>query len=844
MTNATSESNLLNRFPNPRYQVVNVLGKKAGQQTYLALDTQCPDSPQCVIKGWDVGDRTSSQVIIEETRVQNHQWSPTLKAHTQIAQWRDAGASPDLNYVIRDYVVGQSLAQIQHLCRPWTEVAVWDFLHEVLGLLEIIHQEGLVHGHLHPGNIIRRRTDHKLVITELGAIASLSLPNAEDPSPDSTSIPVNKSSYFAQEQYQGNTCEQSDLYAVGIMGIELLTGCRYWQRSDASPISLLQQMPAVRQSKLIAVLTHLVQPNVGDRIPTAAAALLLIQDHAPRANAQNQTASTTAPPPSTGSSPTHAHAFPSPQSQQSQFSTAALSSQSSSSTTVDTPSGTGTHNQTQSSSLSESITEAHHALSIRSPDEISHDSHDLSPVSSLANPLDVGIDSTDAAQSNPQKNEHSTLQLTAQSAETALALQLTTQDSTLNIHTESKPLILTKRPVPPPPPPLSPSLRASMDDDSYEGIEADLHESMLSLDDETENEDDFALPSSNATQTLQKTLKYQLSAIPPSRVFNGTVAGVALSIALGLTVYSYGWLLYPHLLNKGLLDQTTLDQAQDRYHQGQLQEAIRMAQTIAPESEVYRQAQAAIAQWQEDWDVAVNQFSEMNTAFDNQQWTTVLQQSESMPDNEFWQAQVATFVQQAQAEIDAQHQDLLQRAFDRALERDFALAVAHLEQIPSEVSFYDQVTTKMAEYIEKREVRARYFLQQAFDFAASANFTDALANLRQIPPEADLYEVAQEKIVEYTESQQIRASHLLQQAYEQASVEDYATAITYLQEIPSDVPFFGLAQQKILEYGDSYLERTESAEVVIPTPETPSATPSSESLNPGDRLQEAIPKSE
>ncbi|NJK28483.1 MAG: serine/threonine protein kinase, partial [Coleofasciculaceae cyanobacterium SM2_3_26] len=97
----------------------------------------------------------------------------------------------------------------------------------------------------------------------------------------------------------------------------------------------------------------------------------------------------------------------------------------------------------------------------------------------------------------------------------------------------------------------------------------------------------------------------------------------------------------------------------------------------------------------------------------------------------------------------------LRVAYNRAAAKDFAGAVRALEQISPETAVYAYVPTKLAEYHWKKDIRAVWLLQQAYNCAAAGAFAEALNFLNQIPPDAQVFETARLKILEYTQKQKL-----------------------------------------------------------------------------------------
>uniref|UniRef100_A0A7C3PS07 SH3 domain-containing protein n=1 Tax=Oscillatoriales cyanobacterium SpSt-418 TaxID=2282169 RepID=A0A7C3PS07_9CYAN len=88
-------------------------------------------------------------------------------------------------------------------------------------------------------------------------------------------------------------------------------------------------------------------------------------------------------------------------------------------------------------------------------------------------------------------------------------------------------------------------------------------------------------------------------------------------------------------------------QANDLYQTGNLQGAIALAQTIAPQSNDYGMAQTAIAQWQRDWHQAEAAYNTAQREARKGDWQAVLAQVPYIPENRYWRGKITPLVKQA-----------------------------------------------------------------------------------------------------------------------------------------------------------------------------------------------------
>lgn len=103
----------------------------------------------------------------------------------------------------------------------WSEVATIKLLLEGLGILRDIHNLGIIHRDIKPDNFIRRKQDKKLVLIDFGAVKEFNLEQSRlfDPT-----IAMGTRGYMPTEQARGKPRKNSDIYAMGVIGIQALTG--------------------------------------------------------------------------------------------------------------------------------------------------------------------------------------------------------------------------------------------------------------------------------------------------------------------------------------------------------------------------------------------------------------------------------------------------------------------------------------------------------------------------------------------------------------------------------------------------------------------------------------------
>lgn len=187
-------------------------------------------------------------------------------------------------YLVQEFIEGQTLAQELDRGKLSTAATI-QVLREILIGLSFVHAENTIHRDLKPDNIIRRASDNALVLIDFGAVkevrqTTLTTPNART----LASIGFGTEGYMPSEQAMGYPKLASDIYAVGAIGIECLTGREPHELFDEELLEFQWRHlykasnPRVDPliSPLVMVLNKMLQQRHLDRYANAAEALVAI----------------------------------------------------------------------------------------------------------------------------------------------------------------------------------------------------------------------------------------------------------------------------------------------------------------------------------------------------------------------------------------------------------------------------------------------------------------------------------------------------------------------------------------------------------------------------------------
>lgn len=256
-----------------RYRIVSKLGEGGFGHTYLAHDTRIPDEPLCVVKHLKPANndreylKIASRLFTSEAQILaklgNHDRLPRL-----LAYFDQAGEF----YLVEDFVEGRSLESELAQGRRLTDVQVTEMLDDLLGILEYVHSNGVIHRDIKPDNIIRRKSDGKLVLIDFGAIKQIQNQINQEVKTMAT-VAIGTAGYMPSEQAQGKPRPSSDLYAIGIIGIQAMTGLSPRDlQEDYQTGELIWQHLLPTRSRVVDIISKMTRYHYKDRYESAAEA--------------------------------------------------------------------------------------------------------------------------------------------------------------------------------------------------------------------------------------------------------------------------------------------------------------------------------------------------------------------------------------------------------------------------------------------------------------------------------------------------------------------------------------------------------------------------------------------
>ncbi|HCF27320.1 MAG TPA: serine/threonine protein kinase [Cyanobacteria bacterium UBA11049] len=270
---------MIGKLLDHRYQVIRVLATGGFGQTYIAEDTRRPGNPVCVVK--HLKPSSSDPKMFGTAKRLFNAEAETLEKlgyHDQIPRLLAYFDENQEFFLVQEFIEGHPLSDELASDECWSESLVIHLLEEVLSILVFVHSQGVIHRDIKPDNIIRRASDNKLVLVDFGAVKQLRSPALSAGAQPSATVAIGTPGYMPTEQGQGKPRPNSDIYALGMIAIQALTGVAPMQlQEDPYTGETIWQHLASVSPDLAAVLTKMVRYHFKDRYQSAAQALQTIE---------------------------------------------------------------------------------------------------------------------------------------------------------------------------------------------------------------------------------------------------------------------------------------------------------------------------------------------------------------------------------------------------------------------------------------------------------------------------------------------------------------------------------------------------------------------------------------
>jgi serine/threonine-protein kinase len=215
-----------------RYRIIERLGMGGMAVVYKAYDTRLErDVALKLIRTQSIPQDQHERLF---KRFEREAKAQARFKHPHIVAVHDYGEVDNSPYLVMDFISGGTLKERLQGPVGWQQAARW--LIPVAEALSYAHQRGIVHRDVKPANIIFDEEDQP-ILTDFGIAKIL---ETDEATLTGTGLGVGTPEYMAPEQWQGQTSEATDQYALGVVLYELITGHKPYSADTPAAIILMQ----------------------------------------------------------------------------------------------------------------------------------------------------------------------------------------------------------------------------------------------------------------------------------------------------------------------------------------------------------------------------------------------------------------------------------------------------------------------------------------------------------------------------------------------------------------------------------------------------------------------------
>ena len=172
-------------------------------------------------------------------------------------------------FLVQELISGHPLANELPPGKQWTENQVYPLLWEVLNILVFVHGNNVIHRDIKPENLIRRYQDRQFVLVDFGTVKQIRTQKMFQGQQTAT-ISIGTPGYMPTEQSHGRPRPNSDIYALGMIGIQAVTGLVPMQLpEDMETGELLWQDRSSISPELSNILARMTRYHFKDRYQSA-----------------------------------------------------------------------------------------------------------------------------------------------------------------------------------------------------------------------------------------------------------------------------------------------------------------------------------------------------------------------------------------------------------------------------------------------------------------------------------------------------------------------------------------------------------------------------------------------
>lgn len=253
-----------------RYRIIDTLGEGGMANVYLAEDIILQRKVAVKILRLDLQNEPQTQA-----RFQREALATSELSHPNIVSVLDVGTDHGLPYMVMEYVDGPDLKDYIRENSPLDLREVIQIMDQILSAVALAHKHNVIHRDLKPQNILMDKRGN-IKIADFGIAVALNQSSITQ-----TNSVMGSVHYMSPEQTRGGlVTKQSDIYSLGIILYELITGTVPFNGNTPVSIALKhaqEPIPSIRKKDrsvpqaLENVVLKATAKDPRDRYPSAQA---------------------------------------------------------------------------------------------------------------------------------------------------------------------------------------------------------------------------------------------------------------------------------------------------------------------------------------------------------------------------------------------------------------------------------------------------------------------------------------------------------------------------------------------------------------------------------------------
>jgi len=228
-----------------RYQILSLLGEGGMATVYKAYDTRLEREVAIKVIRRDAFPQDEMEMMLK--RFEREAKSLGRLSHPNIVGVIDYGEHEGSPYLVMVYLPGGTLKE--RLGKPISWRDAIDLLLPIAHALEYVHDQNIINRDVKPSNVLMTEKNQPM-LTDFGLVKLFGEKEKDATNLTSSGTGMGTPDYMAPEQWTGEATAQSDLYSLGVVLYEMITGHRPYTADTPAGVLLKQATEALPLPKV------------------------------------------------------------------------------------------------------------------------------------------------------------------------------------------------------------------------------------------------------------------------------------------------------------------------------------------------------------------------------------------------------------------------------------------------------------------------------------------------------------------------------------------------------------------------------------------------------------------